>query len=621
MIVLNNLSNSEISAINEITHDKYLLEEKYALSVFFSFDEESGIVIDRQDSEVKIKYSSRASLLRAYILMLENIDINVFFISEKPTFENLTLLVDNSRNAVMNVNSIKKLIRIIATMGYTSLMLYTEDTYRLDDYPYFGYMRGGFSRAELKEIDDYAYLLGIELIPCIQTLAHLENIFRWKCFSDIFDAGDALLCDEEKTYCLIESMLSTLSSTIRSRRINIGMDEAFAVGTGKHIDKFGYEKRTDIVLRHLNRVYRLCKKYNYSPIIWSDIVSKRNLTNSGQIDKMILERLPKDLELIFWSYESIEKSFYEESFKRHSIITDNPVSFAGSSCSWFGWAPLNQFAFNVLNVALPATKKSKIKDLVITVWGDDGADASPFASLTTLQHYAEFFWTGEVNQENVARRFTSCVGGKYYNFINMESLCDLPGRNDFGRTSYNPYRYMFYQDLMLGLFDRHVPKGSNEHFKKCAEKMLTYSYDENEWSYLFKTLGALCEVLSIKSELGIRIYEAYHSSDFSELKTICERDIPLLVCHLDNFLENYRIQWYRDNKMYGFEVQNIRISGVKARALETKRVIEEFLSGAISEIELLNDVRLSYCGDCIENGENMVCHAVNWNKNITPSII
>ena len=91
-------------------------------------------------------------------------------------------------------------------MGYTSMMLYTEDTYEIAGEPYFGYMRGRFTAEELKDLDRYAGLLGIELIPCIQTLAHLGSIFRWPAYRDVHDTADILLCGEEKTYALIEKM-------------------------------------------------------------------------------------------------------------------------------------------------------------------------------------------------------------------------------------------------------------------------------------------------------------------------------------------------------------------------------------------------------------------------------
>ena len=61
----------------------------------------------------------------------------------------------------------------MAVMGLNTLLLYIEDIYEIEDEPYFGYMRGRYTQEELKQVDDYAHALGIEVIPAIQTLAHL----------------------------------------------------------------------------------------------------------------------------------------------------------------------------------------------------------------------------------------------------------------------------------------------------------------------------------------------------------------------------------------------------------------------------------------------------------------
>ena len=60
-------------------------------------------------------------------------------------------------------------------MGYQEVYLYTEDTYDLPDYPFFGYMRGKYSPEEIRFLDEKSCSLGLELIPCIQTLGHLER--------------------------------------------------------------------------------------------------------------------------------------------------------------------------------------------------------------------------------------------------------------------------------------------------------------------------------------------------------------------------------------------------------------------------------------------------------------
>ena len=69
----------------------------------------------------------------------------------------LGVMLDCSRNAVMKVETVKAYADMLAKMGYNTMMLYTEDTYEVNNQPYFGHMRGRYSKAELKELDDYCY--------------------------------------------------------------------------------------------------------------------------------------------------------------------------------------------------------------------------------------------------------------------------------------------------------------------------------------------------------------------------------------------------------------------------------------------------------------------------------
>ena len=74
------------------------------------------------------------------------------------------VMIDMSRNAVMSLDSLKRFFPLLKKMGYNCVFLYTEDTYEVDGEPYFGYMRGRYSKAELKEIDDLGASMGIEVI-------------------------------------------------------------------------------------------------------------------------------------------------------------------------------------------------------------------------------------------------------------------------------------------------------------------------------------------------------------------------------------------------------------------------------------------------------------------------
>ena len=94
------------------------------------------------------------------------------------------VMVDCSRNAVLHIEGVKRLIDYLQKIGYNMLMLYTEDTYEVDGQPLFGYLRGRYSKKELKEIVAYGEAHDVELVPCIQTLAHLNQLFKWDAYKD-----------------------------------------------------------------------------------------------------------------------------------------------------------------------------------------------------------------------------------------------------------------------------------------------------------------------------------------------------------------------------------------------------------------------------------------------------
>ena len=154
-------------------------------------------------------------------------------------YKHFGVMIDCSCNGVMKVEAVKRLIDVLSKMGYNLLELCTDDTYKIESEPYFGYLRGGYSKAEIQEMDAYAKEHGIELVPCIQTLAHFTNLVKLPHYADIVDCSNILLVDEPKTYELIEKMFATLAECYTTRNINIGMDEAHMLGLGKYLQKHG----------------------------------------------------------------------------------------------------------------------------------------------------------------------------------------------------------------------------------------------------------------------------------------------------------------------------------------------------------------------------------------------
>ena len=95
--------------------------------------------------------------------------------------------------------------------------------------------------------------------------------------------------------------------------------------------------------------------------------------------------------------------------------------------------------------------------------------------------------------------------------------------------------------------------------------------------------------MSVKAELGKRIRVAYGKGDKETLRTIAKDDIPALLQKLDVYYAAYERQWMKENKPFGFEVQNIRLGGLKSRIEYAGRTIERYLSGALKVIGELEE--------------------------------
>jgi hypothetical protein len=133
--------------------------------VFRQITEAGKCRIKKGKGEILIEYRRPNMAIRAVGSLLSGIDIK----EEYCPFSMFGIMIDCSRNAVMTVAHMKKYLEKIALLGYNMVMLYTEDTYQIKDEPFFGYMRGAYTEEELRELDKFASLLGMEKFSQVQT--------------------------------------------------------------------------------------------------------------------------------------------------------------------------------------------------------------------------------------------------------------------------------------------------------------------------------------------------------------------------------------------------------------------------------------------------------------------
>ena len=529
-------------------------------------------------------------------------------LTQAPVFDTCGIMLDVSRGAVLKIKKLKDIMRRLARMGFNELMLYTEDTYELKEYPYFGYMRGRYSGEELKEIVSYGNMLGIDTVPCIQTLGHLENPLRWSEYNSIKDQPAVLMIDEEKTYDFIECMIKTVRSCFTSDKIHIGMDEAHGVGLGAYLNKHGYQDRFAILTRHLDRVMSICRKYNFEPMMWSDMffrlgTSDGNYYNpDAKMPENIAELIPDGISQVYWDYYNNSENMYNTMIREHNKM-GCPVIFAGGVWVWSGPSLNLRQTFESTVPALKVCKEQGITHILATLWGDDGCECDVYQSLYGLQYFAEYNYNPDNAMDTLDKMFAICNGfdGEAFRLLDIDDFGQpayAPDTPDFWELEshiVNTSKQALYQNPLTGLFDKNFAQTDmHSHYATIGKKLDELTIPV-ELKGIFEVHKQLIKVLTSKCDIGIRIKKAYDDGDKTTLSHLADECATLAESIAK--LRELRISlWFENNKPFGFEKINSRLSAIESITKISGMRLNAYISGEVAGLEELEQEKLYYNG-------------------------
>lgn len=558
--------------------------------------EKGGLKVSKNQKKIEISYEEKIHFFRALGLAIEKINEDSFEIIEKPHFKTVGIMLDASRGQVPKVENIKMFLTHMAIMGMNLLMLYTEDTYEIESEPYFGYMRGRYTKEELRECDRFAQQFGIEMVPCIQTLGHMEQFLKWPNALKYADTEKVLLADDEKTYEFIEKAIVAASEPFASKRIHIGMDEANDIGLGKYLTKNGYTNRLEIMNRHVQRVSKIAQKHSLKPMIWSDMYMHMSELDGGvdenSAEKSIAEISP-DTQFVLWDYYREDKNRYIEKIRKHKRMGRLPV-FAGGIWCWTSFGADYDKTFKTTAPALAACKEEGVTEVIATIWANSAETSLPSA-LMGLSYFAENTYLPEFNMERFKERTEFCTGIPFEDFYALTKLYKIDGQFNQEEEPPNPSSSLLWQDVLMGLYDgemKNIPL--EEHYKACAEEFTKYSTGSYLRDIIFTIPAQLCRVLSVKAEIGIKLKNAYDNKDFDSLNKIANLDLVWLKDALNILRKEHRRVYFECNKPLGFDLLDVRYGGVLMR-IDTAIVrINDYLEGKIDCIEELAEERLPF---------------------------
>ena len=571
---------------------------------------DSGLMVQGLNGTYIISYGVIPDFCRGLCILIDKIkkeSCEDFLIKQERKISKCGIMADVSRNAVLRVDTAKDIISRIARMGMNTFMLYMEDVYKMEEYPYFGYMRGAYTEDELKEIDNFALDLGVEVVPCIQTLAHLASTIRWSYMHEMCDTSDVLLVGCEKTYEFIDNMISTVSRCFSSRRIHIGMDEAWGLGTGVYKKLNGEVDKFEIMSFHLKKVVEILHKYDKEPVMWSDMLFRIASKNGNYYDAEagmpdnILEIVPKDVTLAFWDYYNEKTQKYRDMLRIHEGM-QRKIAFFGGIWTWNGVCINYDKTFRTTKPAMEACYESGIDEICATLWRDDGGETAIYTALLGMQLYSEYAYSEDVTKEQLENMFYICTGYRADDFL-LFDFDNLPEGDEFkAKLSDTPAdigniitasKHILYQDVLQGLFDKQYEdvdlKG---HYGKIYDKFRRTDFPQ-DLKELFEYYEQLAKVLHLKADIGLRVTASYKNKNRQALEENVE-EIRVLYSEICVLHEKLSRLWMKENKAFGLDRLDLRIGGLKERILRTESRLKMYLEGEIESIEELEEEKLTF---------------------------
>lgn len=569
---------------------------------------DSGIVVNIKkaerlnvnfDGEVgNISYITKASFFRMLTMFLKNYkEKNKFDYSEKIEIKTCGVMLDLSRNGVMTKEALGEYFSYMAMMGLNSAMLYIESGYKLDGYPYFGYMQGAYTKEELRAIDDMADMFGIEVYPAIQTLTHMEKYLRFSAAAPVRDTVRVMMTEVEETYKLIEQMFTQLLTCFRSNKIHMGMDEGWNLGRGDYFLQYYTNRQFDgkmpreLFVNHVKRVTEIALRCGVEPSMWGSTIRAYDVQDELKDFKPF-----EKVSIPCGSYEGQgTEDDFKKIFSKYNKLKGHK-GFVGGIQTWYGFAPENNFTLGNVKTFLPYCKKYGFDEVHGTIWMNDGTECDFFLSLLGAQAYAEHMYHAEVSDQQIKEMFEFTTGTSYDAFMDMSyfhnknmkdnELIENDGMHFFGKK-------LLWSDPMLGLFDYHLYQSPmSGHYAKMREKFQAYKDKGDTFSTRYEFFELLFDVLSSKCYIAENLKKAYMENDYAFLTKAAKELFPALKEKVEALRKYHRKLWLEVCKPFGYEVLDIRYGGLVVRCESSIDRLTSYLEGRLHTIEELDEERL-----------------------------
>jgi hypothetical protein len=269
---------------------------------------------------------------------------------------------DLSRGPVPTLAFQKHQMDVFAAHKINLYSPYFEHTLQYANDPLAAPPGGSFTRADARELEDYASRLHILIVPEQEAFGHLHHVLKFEKYSDLAETphGHVIAPGQPGSQPIISSWFAQIADDFPSPFLHIGADETFELGTGRTKEQVQERGLGPVYADFLTQIHGTLAPLHRRLLFWGDI---------AESDPAAIPGLPKDMIAIPWIYW--HKNSYDNDilpFKNAGIET----WVAPGDANWRVVYPIGKTALDNIAGFVEAGQRLGSTGELTTVWDDDG---------------------------------------------------------------------------------------------------------------------------------------------------------------------------------------------------------------------------------------------------------
>jgi hypothetical protein len=300
------------------------------------------------------------------------------------------VMLDVSRDKVPTVQTLHDLIDRLASWKVNQVQLYSEHTFAYQGHPEVHAAASPFTAVEIRELDAFCRDRHVELVPNQNCLGHMNRWLlhdRYRHLAVLPDgfiddygmARAAMTLDPSNpgSLPLIRELLAELLPLFRSRRVHVGLDEAWELP----------RERISEFMDWIAKLRALPELDEREMLIWGDMIAD---------DRALLAQLPDGVTVCEWGYDAFHP--FDE---RAATLAEAGVPFwvAPGTSSWLTILGRVTNAIDNCRLAAQAAVAHGARGFLNTDWGDQGHLQQLPISEPGLAYGAAVSWCVQANAD------------------------------------------------------------------------------------------------------------------------------------------------------------------------------------------------------------------------------